>query len=171
MRIGRRFLTFIVAVVCVTSVGMAYASGQGERGGGALFRSSLSPSTPDDPMFHGVAPGGVPWVLERGFVKLEDSRIELRVRGLVIPIEHTVGGTTFPAGTALPVTTVSAALYCDGDMNLSPAFTSSSVPISPHGNARIKESVTIPGSCQAPIILLHPNGIGAAYIAVTGFGG
>jgi hypothetical protein len=88
----------------------------------------------------------------------------------VIPIVHVVGGMTFPAGTALPVTTISASLYCGGDTNVTAAFTTGSVPITPSGNARIDESVTIPSTCQAPIILVHPNGIGAAYIAVSGFG-
>ena len=37
---------------------------------------------PGDPAFHGVNPGGVPWVLDRGEVKLSsDDELDLRVEG------------------------------------------------------------------------------------------
>jgi hypothetical protein len=170
--IGRRLLTVIVATASLIPIGAAYASGHRSTAEApVLFKSSLSPSTPDDPAFHGVAAGGLPWVLDHGMAQIDGGGVLLNVRGLVIPIEHTVGGTTFPAGTALPVTTVSASLYCGADTNPTAAFTTGTAPITPSGNALIRASITIPDTCQAPIILLHPNGIVAAYIAVSGFGG
>jgi hypothetical protein len=30
---------------------------------------------------------------------------------------------------------------------------------------------SLPAKCLAPVVLVHPNGNGAAYIAASGFGG
>jgi hypothetical protein len=43
----------------------------GQRHGVALIKESLAPSQPTDPTFHGVTPGGAPWVLKRGEVRLK----------------------------------------------------------------------------------------------------
>lgn len=131
------------------------------RLGVALLDESLAPSQPTDPTFHGVKPGGAPWVLKSGSVRLtSDGRLDLEVRGLVIP-------TT---GTASPVTTITASLYCGADANTTPADTTQPVPISTAGNARIKDrSFSVPSTCLAPVILVHPNGIATAYIALDGW--
>jgi len=39
------------------------------------------------------------------------------------------------------------------------------------GNARMSGTITLPAKCLAPIVLVHPNGSDAAYIAASGFGG
>jgi len=131
------------------------------RHGVALIDASLAPSQPTDPTFHGVKPGGAPWVLKSGRVRLtSDGRLDLEVRGLVIP-------TT---GTASPVTTITASLYCGADANATPADTTQPVPISSTGNARIHDrSFTVPSTCLAPVILVHPNGNPSAYIALDGW--
>lgn len=132
---------------------------------GAIFSAHLAPSLPTDPAIHGVAAGGLPWVIKRGTVKLDaDGRTRVEIRGLVIPIAH----GTFPAGTALPVTTVSASLYCAPDASAA-AATTGSVPITPDGNARIETTLTLPATCLAPIVLVHPNGGAGAYISATGW--
>ena len=87
------------------------------------------------------------------------ARLELRVRGLVIT------GTGDPG----PVTSISASLFCAPDSDLTPAFTTGSVPLSAHGNARIRAHVAVPERCLAPVLLVHPNGGTARYIAATGF--
>ncbi|MBV8948847.1 MAG: hypothetical protein JOZ95_25725 [Solirubrobacterales bacterium] len=127
----------------------------------ALIDESIAPSQPTDPTFHGVKPGGAPWVLKAGRVRLtSDGRLDLEVRGLVIP-------TT---GTASPVTTITASLYCGADADATPAGTTQSVPISSTGNARIRDrTLTVPSTCLAPVILVHPNGIATAYIALDGW--
>jgi hypothetical protein len=144
---------------------------QGKRGrhhgrhrGNAVLEASLAPSLTTDPSFHGVAPGGVPWVLKRGDVELKaKGRLELRVRGLVIPAPT---GT----GTPGPVTTITASLYCGADSDTTAADTSKSVPLSQSGNARIEDrSFNVPATCLAPVILVHPNGDAAHYIAVDGW--
>ena len=131
------------------------------RHGVALLDESLAPSQPTDPTFHGVKPGGAPWVLKAGSVRLtSDRRLDLEVRGLVIP-------TT---GTAAPVTTITASLYCGADADTTPADTTQPVPISSTGDARIKDrSFSVPSTCLAPVILVHPNGIASAYIALDGW--
>jgi hypothetical protein len=136
----------------------------GQHRGNAVLDASLAPSQPTDPTFHGVAPGGLPWVLNRGEVRLKrKGRLELRVRGLVIPVA--------PAnGTTGPVTTISASLYCGADSDTTAADTTPAVPITSSGNARIRDdSFTVPATCLAPVILVHPNGDATHYIAVDGW--
>jgi hypothetical protein len=131
--------------------------------GSPLIDESLAPSVPTDPAFHTVAPGGAPWVLKRGDVQLTRNRLELRVRGLVIP---TAPGN----GTPGPVTTISASLYCGADSDATAADTTDSAPIDARGNARIKDrSFATPDTCLAPVILVHPNGDATHYIAVEGW--
>jgi hypothetical protein len=136
----------------------------GDRRGGEVFDSALAPSLTDDPAFHGVSPGGAPWVLRRGEVELKRrGRLELRVRGLVIPNPP---GDNTPG----PVTTISASLFCGADSNTTPADTTPAVPISRAGNARIRDrDFDVPATCLAPIVLVHPNGNTTRYIAVSGW--
>jgi hypothetical protein len=136
---------------------------KGHHSGQTLAEMSLAPSVPNDPMIHGVTPGGAPWVLRSGEVKLRhDGRLSVRMRGLVIP--------TAPSnGTPGPVTTVSASLYC-GDDTTAEGTTPAS-PISRAGDARVSGKIDLPAKCLAPVVLVHPNDIAAAYIAAGGFGG
>jgi hypothetical protein len=137
---------------------------EGRRTGAPLIDESLAPSMPTDPMFHGVAPGSLPWVLRSGTVRLKrDGKFDLRVMGLVIP--------TAPfAGTPGPVTTISASLYCGADSDTTAAGTTQQVPISRRGDARIRDaSFSVPATCLAPVILVHPNGLMNNYIAVDGW--
>jgi hypothetical protein len=125
---------------------------------------------PDDPAFHGVSAGGAPWVLDRGEVNLNGSEgeLDLRVEGLVIP--RPVGD-----GTPGPVRTISASLFCGAGDETEPADTSRQVTLSRAGDARIRDrtfdvpGTCLPGTCLAPVILVHPNGNAAVYIAVDGW--
>ena len=154
-------------LAAVMGVSLALAAGAfGDGGGrdhGTRLSSTLAPSVPTDPTFHGVAPGGAPWVLRRGEVSIKRHRLELRVRGLVIP-------TPPGNGTPGPVNTVSASLYCGADSNTAAADTTGQVPISRGGDARIRDrSFDVPATCLAPVVLVHPNGDTAHYIAVDGW--
>jgi hypothetical protein len=134
----------------------------GNHRGATLFESRLAPSLPTDPSLHGVTPGQVPWVLRSGEARLrQGGRLQVRVRGLVIPAPQ-------GNGTAGPVTSITAGLYCGADTTA--AASTSSVPLSSRGNARIDQRVTLPSTCLAPVVLVHPNANNAAYIAATGFG-
>jgi hypothetical protein len=71
------------------------------------------------------------------------------------------------------VTGVAAALFCGADANTVPAATTPPVPLSSGGHALISTTVTLPSSCLAPIVLVHPV-IGSTtsssiYIALSGF--
>jgi len=174
MRISKRvpssvFVAALAALSTALAVGALSAfgsegGGHGKDHGGQLIRESLAPSVPTDPMFHGVAAGGAPWVLKEGSVRLSDrGRLDLRVRGLVIPVAP-------GNGTPGPVNTVSASLYCGADSDTMAADTTDQVPISRDGDARIKDdSFGVPSTCLAPVILVHPNGINTLYIAVDGW--
>jgi hypothetical protein len=164
----RLFLTVAAALAGASLVFAAIASGdhgrgrhgKGEGHGAKVFRSSLAPSVQTDPAFHGVSPGGVPWSLERGDVTItRRGDFKLRLEGLVIT------GTN----SARPVTTVSASLFCGADANTAPAATTATVPISEDGDARIRQRLTLPATCLAPIVLVHPNGGSTRYIAVSGW--
>jgi hypothetical protein len=181
MQISKRALVIVlVAVIAALALAVAaFASGSdkrgdhgkpqngkrhhGKRNGAALIKASLAPSQPGDPTFHGVAAGGLPWVLKSGHVRIRrGGKLDLRVRGLVIPA---------PAGDGTPglVTTINASLYCGADSNATAADTTDQVPISRRGNARIHDrSFTVPATCLAPVVLVHPNGIAGAYIALDG---
>ena len=134
--------------------------GKGEHRGAKTFSASLAPSVPTDDPFHGRTPGGVPWSLDRGSVSItRGGDFRLRLDGLVIT------GTNSPR----PVVSVSASLFCGADTNATPAFTSSTVPLSDSGDASIHEHVALPATCLGPIVLVHPNGGTARYIAVSGW--
>ena len=124
---------------------------------------------PTDPAFHGVAAGGAPWVLKEGSVRLSGHGLDLRVRGLVIPVAP-------GNGTPGPVNTISASLYCGADMDpttdmdTTPAATTGQVPINRDGDARIRDdSFDVPPTCLSPVVLVNPNGIATLYIAVDGW--
>jgi hypothetical protein len=173
MRISRRvpiavFMAALAALSAALVVGALSAlgsdGGHGKGQGGQLVKESLAPSVPGDPTFHGVIPGNAPWVLEDGSVKLSSRTLDLRVRGLVIPVAP-------GNGTPGPVTTISASLYCgDNELETTAAATTGQVPISRGGDARIKDdSFDVPSTCLAPVILVNPNGIGTLYITVDGW--
>ena len=170
MFIPRRVLvTVFVAAIAGLSLMLAVGAagkhpGKAKRHGAPLIKQTLAPSEPNDPTFHGVDAGAAPWELRRGELRLKrGGKLNLRVKGLVIP--------TAPAnGTPGPVNTISASLYCGADSNTTAAETSQEVPISRKGNARIRDrSFTVPSTCLAPVILVHPNGDTSHYIAVDGW--
>jgi hypothetical protein len=163
MSLPKHVLKVALAAACVAAVAPTVAaSGRSDDDQRAL-KLSLAPSVPSDPTFHGVAPGGAPWVLDRGTVRLKRSRLDLRVRGLVIP-------TGAFAGTPGPVTTITASLYCGADSVTAPVDTTQAAPIDRDGDARIRDrSFAVPESCLAPVVLVHPNGDATRYIAVSGW--
>lgn len=156
---------FLAGVLVLAAVFVAAAAADhGGKGrdegheGHAKLRQHLVGSILSDPQIHGVTRGGVPWE-GTGTAKLSrHGRFEVRIRGLVI------AGTNNPG----PVTSIKVSLFCAPDSS-GPAFTTGSVPLSSHGNARLRQKVMAPQRCLAPVVLVHPNGNLAAYIAATGF--
>jgi hypothetical protein len=133
-----------------------HAADDRAQDGRPLLRSTLAPSLPTDPTIAGVAPGGLPWQLERGSVLLQSNgRIRVSIKGLVIPATDTTG----------PVQTITASLACAGASTTQTA----PVPLSAAGDATIETTIALPSTCLAPVVFVNPNGIAAAYIALTGW--
>ena len=173
MRISKRVpITVLIAVVAALSTALAVGAlsalgsdGHDKKGDRPLIDETLAPSmpAPTDPQLHGVDPGGAPWLLKEGSVKLSGHRLDLRVKGLVIP--NPPGD-----GTPGPVTTIMASLYCGANTNTIAAETTAQVPIDRRGDARIRDnSFDVPATCLAPVILVNPNGLANLYIAVDGW--
>lgn len=121
-----------------------------------LLRSTVAPSVPSDPTVAGAKPGALPWKLASGNIVVGQGRISVSLAGFLIPGKG-VG----------PVKTVSASLYCDG--NMKPAATTKPVTLSSAGDATIDAKATLPKSCIAPLVLLHPNGQATSYVAASGW--
>ena len=159
MRISRRTAVALLTTAVLAGSATASATALANPAPlGPLLTSTLTPSVPTDPTLHGVAAGGVPWELKDGALTLSSNgELDVLIRGLVIP----------ELGTAGPVKTVDAALYCANDTTA--AATTASVPLSPAGNATIQARVSLPTTCLTPVILINPNGAASAYIATSGF--
>lgn len=164
MYVPRKVVLLLAAAAALVFAVAASGHGgdDGKRGGDgngrALLRAPLAPSVPSDVAIHGIVPGGVPWVLDRGSVRLKtDGELDVRLRGLVIP----------SLGTAGPVATVSASLLCGADT--APAATTAAVPLSSAGDAELETTIAVPTVCLAPSVVVHPNGNVKAYIAVSGW--
>jgi hypothetical protein len=167
-RPSRLLLTFAAAIsVLVLVPGAADAgptAGSGTAAGppprGDLLRSGLVGSTAPNEgglTLFGVVPGGRTWVIRAGEVRVaRDGRLDVRMDGLVIP--------SAPFNGTNPLASVSATLVCNG----APGTPTATFPLSPAGDGRIRADVTVPQPCQAPAVLINPNGAGGIYIAVNG---
>jgi hypothetical protein len=156
-----------VLVAAAVFVAAAAADHGGDRGRGehhghrqrVILQQHLVGSILSDQAIHGVVRGGLPWQGGGDASLSRRGRFEARIRGLVIP----------SMGNPGPVTTITISLYCSPDSSGTAAFTTDPVPLSSQGNAFIRQHVTVPARCLAPVLLVHPNGGATAYIAATGF--
>jgi hypothetical protein len=126
------------------------------RNGHDLIRMELTPSLPTDDPIDGVNPGGLPWQIQRGEVRVRESgRMDVRIEGLQVPRAD---------GTAdNPVGMIDAVLYCSGVQ----AADSGPHPMSiPEGDARFRVFLTVPQTCADATVLISPSAaVGTAYIA------
>jgi hypothetical protein len=165
-----RFTAALATVALAAGGTTAFADdGHHDRGdeqghhGDKVLESGLFGSQPGGPVLFGVKPGGAPWVIGKSEAEVRrDGRIEVRVKGLVIP--------TAPQNGTNPVSNIAAAVYCGGTA----VGTTRAVPFSTAGDARIDQTLAtpLPSPCLAPAVLLNPapGGVinGAVYIAATG---
>lgn len=159
MRTSRR-----TAVAVLTAVAFAASAGTVATSAlaGPLLRSSIAPSVPTDPTLHGVTPGSAPWVIRKGKSSIHlfaTGELKIKIAGLVIP----------ELGTPGPVTSVDASIFCAEETT--PAVTTGTFPLSAKGNGMIEETVMLPSTCLAPVVLINPLGIDSVYIAASGFVG
>jgi hypothetical protein len=146
-----------LAVACVLASVFAVATFADEL----VFFSPIWGSNPGLTIA-GVASGGAPWVIERGFGVLTDGgRLRVEVRRLVLPVANNTAG---------PVTAVSASVVCSDTV----AATTSAFALSTEGNANIHGKLKLPAPCLGAIILVRAaalNGTAVAngpWIAATG---
>ena len=144
------------ASVLALSPSAAFAGHGGHhRHGHDLIRADLTPSMPTDAPINGVAPGGLPWILSRGEVRVRESgRVDVRIQGLQIPRNGAADN---------PVASVDAVLYCGG----AAAADSGPQPMTvPGGDARFRVFLTVPTTCDSATVLISPTAaVGVAYIA------
>ncbi len=161
---GKAAVGLATGLVCLGGVvpGLtASADAHGVHGQGhseaSMLRASLAPSLPTYPTIFGVKPGGAPWALQSGHVRLgQAGALEVNVNGLVL----TTTGVN-------PVPGLAASVFCDGTL----AATTASVPFSTTCNAHIQATVSLPNPCLAPAVLLNPAApsvVTSVYIAFDG---
>jgi len=167
MSFTKKAVLAAVLVAAAVFVAAAAADHGGDRGRGehhghrqrVILQQHLVGSILSDQAIHGVVRGGLPWQGGGDASLSKKGRFEARIRGLVIP----------SMGNPGPVTTITISLYCAPDSSGTAAFTTDPVPFSPDGDAFVRQQVTVPARCLAPVLLVHPNGGATAYIAATGF--
>lgn len=112
------------------------------QGGRPVLHQALTPSTPTGPEIFTVTPGNVPWSIAAGHVLLQQNgTLQVDVARLIDP---TVGHN--------PVPYLAASVYCSG----TEVATTTYVPFSYQGNARLRATVTMPSACAAPAVLIRP---------------
>lgn len=161
------FRTVIVSVAAlavaaaVSTPGVASALDD-EQNSRDLLRSGLVGSMPDGPTLSGALPGSAPWVADAdSSIRVRrDGRVDIRIRGLVIP--------TAPQNGTNPVPQVSASVVCNGTAVTSSTPTTLAVRFDAAGDARILDRVALPSPCLAPVVLVHPNRVLLRYIAASG---
>ncbi|MDX6358096.1 MAG: hypothetical protein QOH37_1150 [Nocardioidaceae bacterium] len=142
----------VVALVLSPSTAVA-------DGGHNLIRGDLTPSLPGDAKINNIGPGTLPWILDRGEVRIRESgRMDVRIEGLQIP-----AGSFDPTVDFNPVASIDALLYCDGVQMADSGPQPMTVP---GGDARFRVSVPVPSMCDSPSVLISPTAaVGKAYIA------
>lgn len=119
----------------------------------------------------GVPGGGLPWVIEFGKGKLSpNGDVDVLVKGLVFDpndqavIDRGIGGTNTIPNFKVIVSCMSN----DGNGNAIIINVSTGLfPADTAGNANIKDSITLPTPCIAPILFVTSPG--GAWFASTGF--
>lgn len=159
MKLSKKWFVAVLAVLAAAFATAAFADHGGDKANGKLLRANLVGSILSDPPIHGVTRGGVPWDGGGRASLGRKGRFEARIRGLIVT------GTDNADG----VTSIRISLFCAPDSDASPAFTTDPVPLSSRGNARVRQHVTVPARCLAPVLLVHPNGNLTRYIAASGF--
>jgi hypothetical protein len=146
-----------LALALVPSSAIAHdGDHHGRHHGHDLIRAHLTPAVPTDPTINGVKPGGLPWIVDRGVVRLrQNGRLDVRIEGLQVPRAD---------GTAdNPVPMVDAVVYSDGTQ----VADSGPMPLSvPDGDARFRVQLALPRGVHDVSVLISPSpAVGAAYIA------
>jgi hypothetical protein len=160
-------LTAVLLVTVLTgravSASLSHSANTTTDDGSHAFSSALVPDLGPtvEPTIGGIAPGGLPWVLDTGQVTLTKSgRLEASVEGLLF-------GPGAPAnlvGTTGPITQVFASVVCANG----PVISTSAVTFSTDGDAHLHQQVALPAQCVGPIVLIRASLDGEPWIAASG---
>ncbi|NUS50110.1 MAG: hypothetical protein HOQ22_03585 [Nocardioidaceae bacterium] len=148
----------LALVGAVSALALSLGTGAASATGHDVIRNTLTPSLPTDPAINGVPPGGKPWIIGRGEVRVRDTgRMDVRIRGLQIPNLNGDGVDVNPVGS------INALLFCDGMLTADSGPHPMTVP---GGNARFRVNLPLSGDCENPSVLISPTASGGgAYIA------
>lgn len=107
-----------------------------------LLSARLAPSVPADPAIFGATPGGIPWVIREGHVRLSRAGY----------LQVTVSRLIDPQTGKNPLSYLAASVYCNGTR----VATTKAVRFSARGNASLHAKVMLPAFCAAPAVLVNP---------------
>jgi len=144
----------IFLFLLLSPVGLSSADGP------KVLNAHVVGSTPNITI-RSVMSGPAPWVVQEGKAQVDpNGNVKVKVTGLLIGSGALANGDPVPAalvGTVGPVTTVHAALTCGGPGSGTPFTVTStpSVPLSPQGNFKINAQITLPTTCDRPILLIR----------------
>lgn len=138
------------------------------------FRGSVPGITLRD-----VASGGRPWILKSIQAKLEAPKrdestatLKVDVKGLVFPPGTILNGVDV-GGTRGGVTHFAATLSCVDELGATVNVTTGGFPATLEGDADIREKITVPAVCYAPVLLVrsfNPTaGAAGNWFAASGF--
>lgn len=123
---------------------------------GAEFEASVVGIEVGGQVVAGI-PGGAPWTVDVGEVRIRNGELDLEVEGLLL-LNGTVG----------PVFEVIASLHCASGGEGEEAFTevarTGSFPLSPAGDAEVEELIDVPEQCSAAIVLVRVKVIDAGFV-------
>jgi hypothetical protein len=151
---GRRFLVSAVAALSLLAAGSLSAAAN--EGGGNLLKfhsmTGVNGAALGVPNDRGIVGGGLPWVLRSGRGTVDrHGEVEVRVRGLVIPVPPFNGTNPVPFFKAIV-----SCLTPGGVVNVS----TGNFPATVTGNSRIEETVNVPHPCNQPeVFVTAPNGM------------
>jgi hypothetical protein len=157
---NRRLIALLSAVPALAlaltpSAALAQHGHHAGHHGPVLLRAHLVPSMPTDAPIDGVNPGGLPWVIRRGEVKVrENGKVSVRIRGLQVPRNGSADN---------PVASIDAVIYSHGVMVADSGAETLSIP---DGNARFRFRAHLPRHLHHVSVLISPStAVGTAYIA------
>jgi hypothetical protein len=159
-------LTAVLLITMLTGGAASARTSQSENNAteSHIFSATLTPDLGPsvEPTIAGIAPGGLPWVLESGNVNLsKGGRLKASVDGLLF-------GPGAPAnlvGTTGPLTKVFASLVCTNG----PVISTNAVAFSKEGDAHIDQRISLPAQCVGPIVLIRASLGNGPWLAASGF--
>lgn len=121
----------------------------------------------DNPI-RGIRGGGLPWIVARGRGKLdEDGKLDVEVRGLIIPISAGLG---FNPAPFFRVVVSCLGVDANGMVEVVNVTTDNGDEVMigdpRNGDARFKTSVDLPTPCVAPILFVTSPG--GSWFSATG---